>query len=196
LRRLSLRIALPVVAGLLFVTLCFVANRQSGIIELPGWGASSKDALASGTEPVDIGTPADVLLLAINLPALIALLPLLPLTYWIESEFVLRGAWCLAAVGQWFLIGRYFDVRRGLLPAGQPTLPLWLKKALFNITMVAGALALGAGVYSVAAGHTSIWGIGMAASLAFWGITLLVFALRWRASSAWASDNFNFIRLS
>jgi hypothetical protein len=176
--------------------LCFVATRQSGIIELGGWRSSSKDALASTTEPVDIGTPADVLILAFNLPALIALLPLLPLTYWIESEFVLRSAWGLAAVGQWFLIGRYFDIRRGLLPTGQPSLPLWLKKALFNIIMVAGALALGMGLYSIAAGHSSIWGIGMAASLLFWGFTLLIFVLRWRASSAWTSDHFNFLRLS
>ena len=141
--RLSLRIALPIVAGLLFVMLCFLAARQSGIIEWGGWGSSSKDAIAWGTEPVDIGTPADVLLLAFNLPALIALLPLLPLTYWVESEFVLRGAWGLAAVGQWFLIGRYFDIRRGLLPVGQPSSPLWLKKSLLNITMAAGALSLG-----------------------------------------------------
>ena len=175
--------------------LCFLAARQCGIIEWGGWGSSSKDAIAWGTEPVDIGTPADVLLLAFNLPALIALLPLLPLTYWVESEFVLRGAWGLAAVGQWFLIGRYFDIRRGLLPVGQPSSPLWLKKSLFNITMAAGALSLGMGLYSVA-GHSSIWGIGMAASFVFWGFTLLIFALRWRASSAWASDHFNFLRLS
>jgi hypothetical protein len=177
------------------VMLCFLATRQLGIIELGGWGSSSKDAIAWGTEPVDIGTPADILLLAFNLPALIALFPLLPLTYWIESEFVLRGAWGLAAVGQWFLIGRYFDIRRGLLPTGQPSLPPWLKKILFNITMVAGALSLGMGLYSVA-GHSSIWGIGMAASFVFWGFTLLIFALRWRASSAWTSDHFNFLRLS
>ena len=195
LKRLSLRIALPIVAGLLFVMLCFVATRQSGIVELGDWGSPSRDAVAWGTEPVDIGTPADVLLLAFNLPALIALFPLLPLTYWIESEFVLRGAWGLAAVGQWFLIGRYFDIRRGLLPTGQPSLPPWLKKILFNITMVAGALSLGMGLYSVA-GHSSIWGIGMAASFVFWGFTLLIFALRWRASSAWTSDHFNFLRLS
>jgi hypothetical protein len=175
--------------------LCFLAARQCGIIEWGGWGSSSKDAIAWGTEPVDMGTPADVLLLAFNLPALIALLPLLPLTYWVESEFVLRGAWGLAAVGQWFLIGRYFDIRRGLLPVGQPSSPLWLKKILFNITMVAGALSLGMGLYSVA-GHSSIWGIGMAASFVFWGFTLLIFALRWRACSAWASDHFNFLRLS
>jgi hypothetical protein len=90
--------------------LCFLATQQSSIIELAGWGASSKDLIASGTEPVDIGMPADVLLLAFNLPALMALLPLFPLTFWIESEFVLRSAWGLAAVGQWFLIGRYFDI--------------------------------------------------------------------------------------
>jgi hypothetical protein len=177
------------------VMLCFLAARQSSIVELGRWGSSSKDAIAWGTEPVDIGTPADVLLLAFNLPALIALLPLLPLTYWIESEFVLRGAWGLAAVGQWFLIGRYFDIRRGLLPVGQPSSPLWLKKILFNIAMVAGALSLGMGLYSVA-GHSSVWGIGMAASCVLWGFTLLIFALRWRASSAWTSDHFNFLRLS
>lgn len=194
LKRLSLRIALPIVAGVLFAMLCFLTTRQLGIIELGG-GSSSKDAIALGTEPVDIGTPADVLLLAFNLPALIALFPLLPLTYWIESEFVLRGAWGLAAVGQWFLIGRYFDIRRGFLPTGQPSLPPWLKKILSNITMVAGALSLGMGLYSVA-GHSSIWGIGMAASFVFWGFTLLIFALRWRASSAWTSDHFNFLRLS
>jgi hypothetical protein len=195
LRRLSLRIALPIVAGLLFVMLCFLATRQLGIIELGKWGSSSKDAIAWGTEPVDIGTPADIFLLAFNLPALIALFPLLPLTFWIESEFVLRGAWGLAAVGQWFLIGRYFDIRRGLLPVGQPSSPLWFKKILFNITMVAGALSLGMGLYSVA-GRSSIWGIGMSASFVFWGLTLLIVALRWRASSAWTSDHFNFLRLS
>ena len=145
-----------------------------------------------GTEPVDIGTPADILLLAFNLPALIALFPLLPLTYWIESEFVLRSAWGLAAVGQWFLIGRYFDILgRGLLPRSQPSSPVWLKKILFNLTMVAGALSLGMGLYSVA-GRSSIWGIGVAASFVFWGLTLLIFALRWRASSARTSDHFNF----
>jgi hypothetical protein len=196
LRRPSLRIALPTVAGLLFLVLCFVATRQRGIIELGAWRAPSKDALAPGMEPVDIGPPADVLLFAFNLPALIALLPLLPLTYWIESEFVLRSAWGLAAVGQWFLIGRYFDVRRGLLPSGQPNLPQWLKKFLFNISIVAGALALGVGVYSLWSGHTGIWGIGMAASFVFWGFTLLIFALRWRASAAWAGDHFTFLRLS
>ena len=193
--RLSLRIALPIVAGLWFVMLCFLSARQSGIIEWGGWGWSSKDAIAWGTEPVDIGTPADVLLLAFNLPALIALLPLLPLTYWVESELVLRGAWGLAAVGQWFLIGRSFDIRRGLLPVGRPSSPPWLKKILFSITMVAEALLLGIGLYSVA-GHSSIWGIGMAASFVFWGFTLLILALRRRASSAWASDHFIFLRLS
>lgn len=56
LKRLSLRIALPIVAGVLFAMLCFLTTRQLGIIELGGWGSSSKDAIALGTEPVDIGT--------------------------------------------------------------------------------------------------------------------------------------------
>jgi hypothetical protein len=61
--------------------------------------------------------------------------------------------------------------------------------------MAARALALGAGLYSVAAGYTSIWGIGMAASLVFWGCTFLVFVFGWLVSSACASDHFNFLRL-
>jgi hypothetical protein len=190
------RILLPIAAGLIFVTLCFATTRQSGVIDWGLWGPSTENPSGWGTESADIGTPADVVLFAFNLPALIVLLPLLPLTYWIESEFVLRSAWGVAAVGQWFLIGRYFDFQRGLLlAAGKPKLPLWLLKVLFSLTMVAGALAFGIGLYSIV-GHSTIWGIGMAASLLFWGFTLLIFALRWRASSAWTSDHFSFLRLS
>ncbi len=192
--RLSLRIVLPILAGLLFVMLCFVAARQSGIIEL---GRRGGVAQVGGweAEPCDIGTPADILLLGFNLPTLIALFPLIPLTYWIESEIVLRSAWGLAAVGQWFFIGRYFDIRRGLLPTDEPRLPVWLKKISFSMIMVAGSFALAMGLYSIA-GFSTLWGIGMAASFVFWGLTLVIFALRWRASSAWASDHFNFLRLS
>ena len=191
--RIRWRILLPVTAGLMFMTLCFATTRQSGIVDWGRWGPSTENPSGWGTESTDIGTPADVLLFAFNLPALMALLPLLPLTYWIESEFVLRSAWGLAAVGQWFLIGRYFDIRRGLLPAGKPRLPTWVRKVLFSITMVAGALALGVGLYSIV-GHSTVWGIGMAASFILWGLILLIFALRWRASTAWASDHFTFLR--
>lgn len=189
------RIVLPIVTGLLFVVLCFASSRQRGIVDWGRWGPSVENPSGWGTEPTDIGAPADILLLAFNLPALIALLPLFPLTDWIESGFVLRSAWGLAAVGQWFLIGRYFDVRRGLLPAGQPNLPRRLKKVLFSVTMIGGALALGMGLYSIAS-HTTVWGIGLAASFMIWGLILLVFALRWRASSSWASDHYTFLRLS
>jgi hypothetical protein len=129
--------------------LCFAATRQSGIIEV-GWRGGIAEVGWWGAEPGDIGTPADILLLAFNLPALIALFPLLPLTYWIESEIVLRSAWGLAAVGLWFFIGRYFDIRRGLLPTDEPRLPVWLKKIFFSMIMVAGAFALAMGLYSIA----------------------------------------------
>ena len=163
--------------------LCFAATRQSHVIDLEGWGRSSETTIAWGAEPVDIGTPADVLLLAFNLPALIALLPLLPLSYWVESEIVLRVAWGLAAIGQWFFIGRYFDFRRRLSNS-EPSLSLPLKKILFSVTLVAGSLAFGLGAYSVAQGHSSPWAIGMAASCVFWGLVLVIFAFRWRSSSA------------
>ena len=182
-KRLSFRILLPTVAAGLFLMLCFAATRQSHVIDLEGWGHSSEDTIAWGAEPADIGTPADVLLLAFNLPALIALLPLLPLAYWVESEIVLRVAWGLAAIGQWFLIGRYFDFRRRLSNS-EPSLSLPLKKILFSVTLVAGSLAFGLGVYSVAQGHSSPWAIGMAASCVFWGLVLVIFAFRWRSSSA------------
>jgi hypothetical protein len=123
------RIVLPIVTGLLFVVLCFAGSRQRGIVDLGRWGPSVENPGGWGTEPTDIGTPADILLVAFNLPALIALVPLFPLTNWIESEFLLRSAWGLAAIGQWFLIGRYFDVRRGVLPAGQRAYQPGSKKA-------------------------------------------------------------------
>jgi len=168
------------------MTLCLAATRQRGIVEnASGWGG----------EPTDIGTPADILLLAFNLPALMALLPLFPLTDWIESEFILRGAWGLAALGQWFLIGRYFDIRRGLVSEGKPKLPTWLRKVSFSVITAGGALALGLGLYSLV-GHNTVWGIGMAASFIIWGFVLLIFALRWRASASWASDHLTFLRLS
>jgi hypothetical protein len=193
--RIRWRIVLPDVAGLMFMTLCLAATRQSGIVDWGRWGPSVENPSGWGTEPTDIGAPADILLLAFNLPALMALLPFLPLTYWIESEFILRGAWGLAALGQWFLIGRYFDIRRGLVSEGKPTLPTWLRKVLFSVIMVGGALALGMGLYSLV-GHSTVWGIGMAASFIIWGFVLLIFALRWRASASWASDHLNFLRLS
>src|ERR1035438_10114183 len=99
--RIRWRILLPVTAGLMFMTLCFATTRQSGIVDWGRWGPSTDNPSGWGTEYTDIGTPADVLRFAFNLPALMALLPLLPLTYWIQSEFVLRSAWGLAAVGQW-----------------------------------------------------------------------------------------------
>ena len=88
-------------AGLLFVILCFAASRQSQILDVAGWTRSGWE------EPVQIGTPADVLLFAFYLPALVGLLPLLPLTYWIESGT--RPSDCLgprrsrAVVSDWLL---------------------------------------------------------------------------------------------
>ena len=100
LKRLPLRIAFPILASVLFVILSFVNNRQFHVIELQGWGRYE----GWGQGPVDIGTPANILLVAFNLPALIALLPLVPLTYWVEidSEMVVRAVWVSAQSGSGF----------------------------------------------------------------------------------------------
>lgn len=191
-KRLSLRIVFPILAAVLFAILSFAATRQTHVIDLEGWGHSS----TWGAEPVDIGTPADVLLVYFNLPALIALLPLLPLTYWIDSEMVLRTAWGLGAVGQWYLIGRYFDTRRGLLLAGEPSRRVLLNKVLFGIAMIAGSLVGGVGLFRAAAGHHSFWGVAVDAGFVFWGMVLVLAALRWRSSSSWAREHLNSLRLS
>jgi len=193
---LSLRIAFPTVAAILFTLLSLATTRQTHIIDLEGWEHASNTDVSWGAEPVDIGTPTDVLLLAFNLPALIALFPLSPLAYWVDSEMVLRTAWGVAAVGQWFLIGRYLDSRRGLLSAGEPSRRVLLNKMLFDITMVAGGIAFGAGLVRAAAGHHSFWAMAMDACFVFWGSVLVIAALRWRASSSWAQQHFNSLRLS
>jgi hypothetical protein len=195
-KRLSLRIVFPTVAAILFTLLSLVTTRQTHIIDLEGWEHASTTDVSWGAEPVDIGTPADVLLLAFNLPALIALLPLSPLAYWVDSVMVLRTAWGVAAVGQWFLIGRYLDSRRGLLSTGEPFRRVLLNKVLFGTTMVAGGLAFGAGLVRAVAGHQSFWAVAMDASFVFWGLVLIIAALRWRALSSWARQDFNSLHLS
>ena len=195
-KRVSLRIVFPILAAVLFAILSFAATRQNHVVDLEGWGHSSDTKIPWGPEPVDIGPPADVVLLAFNLPSLIALLPLLPLTYWVDSEMVLRTAWGLGAVAQWFLIGRYFDTRRGLLSTGEPSRRVLLKKILVGITMVAGGLAFGVGLFRAAAGHHSFWAVAIDASFVFWGLVLVVVALRWRSSSSWAEEHLSSLRLS
>ena len=186
----------PILAAVLFAILSFAATRQAHVVDIEGWGHSSGTEVAWGEEPVDIGTPADVLLLAFNLPALIALLPLLPLTYWVDSEMVLRTAWGLGAIGQWFLIGRYFDARRGLLPAGEPSHRVLLSKALFGITMAVGSLVAAVGLFRAVVGHHSIWGVAIDASFVLWGMVLVIVVLRWRSSSSWAREDVNSLHLS
>jgi hypothetical protein len=157
---ISLRIFLPIAAGVLFAALCMAGARQNHVIDIPGWSHPVGNTLWWGQEPTDIGTPGDVLLLAFNLPAFIALIPLAPLTYWIQSEIVLRTAWGLASVGQWYLIGRYFDIRRGLLAQSEWNLKLLpLKKVLFGAGIVTGRLHLGRAAFpspqvTAARGHS------------------------------------------
>ncbi len=73
---ISLHILLPIAAGVLFAALCVAGIRQNHVIDIQGWSHPVGNTVRWGEEPTDIGTPADVLLLALNLPALIALLPL------------------------------------------------------------------------------------------------------------------------
>ena len=193
---ISLRVFLPIAAGVSFAALCIAGTRQNHVIDIPGWSHSVGNTVRWGEEPTDIGTPGDVLLLALNFPALIALLPLSPLAYWIESEIVLRIAWGLAAVGQWYLIGRYFDIRRGLVARNEWNLKLSLKKLVFNAAMVAGAIALGMGSFSIAVGHSSPWAFVWDTGFVLWGLAFLIVALRWRSSSAWSRDRIDTLGLS
>src|SRR6266576_3127938 len=78
---ISLHILLPIAAGVLFAALCVAGIRQNHVIDIQGWSHPVGNTVRWGEEPADIGTPADGLLLALNLPALIALLPLSPLAY-------------------------------------------------------------------------------------------------------------------
>ena len=182
LKRLPLRIAFPILASVLFVILSFVNTRQFHVIELhQAWGQG----------PVDIGTPANILLVAFNLPALIALLPLVPLTYWVEidSEMVVRAVWGLSAVGQWFLIGRYLDTRRGLLSACKPIRRVSINRVLFGIAMLTGGAVTGFGIFTAVEGPQSAWGFLMDASFVFWGLVFVIAALRWRSNSSWARED-------
>lgn len=187
---------LPIAAGVLFAVLSVARARQNHVIDIPGWSHAVGNTIAWGEEPTDIGAPADVLLLALNLPALIALLPLFPLAYWIESEIVFRIAWGGASLGQWYLIGRYFDIRRGLLAQRDWNAKLPLKKALFGTCMVTGAIALGTGGFSIASGHSSPWAFVWGSSFVLWGMALMILSLRWRSSSAWREDRIDSLRLS
>jgi hypothetical protein len=184
LKRLPLRIAFPILASVLFVILSFVNTRQFHVIELQGWGHYE----GWGQGPVDIGTPANILLVAFNLPALIALLPLVPLTHWVEidSEMVIRAVWGLGAVGQWFLIGSYLDMHRGLLSACKPIPRVWINKVLFGIAMLTGGAVTGFGIFTAVEGPQSAWGFLMDASFVFWGLVFVIVALRWRSNSSWA----------
>jgi len=188
LKRLPLRVFFPVLAGLLFAIQCFAATRENHILDVTGWTRSGLE------EPVDIGTAADVLLLTFNLPALICLLPLLPLTYWIESELVLRTAWGLAAVVQWFLIGRYFDLRRRTPQARREGHGLLLKKVGFAVAMTTGAMTLGYGLFNGAQGHYTLWAFVMDAGFIAWGLIFVIASLRWR--SAWAREDSVSLHLS
>ncbi len=186
-KRLPLRIVFPILAAVLFAILSFVNTRQFHVIESQGWGHYE----GWGRDPEDIGTPANILLVAFNLPALIALLPLAPLTYWVEidSEMVVRAVWGLGAVGQWFLIGSYLDTRRGLLSACKPIRRVWINKGLFGIAMVTGGAVTGFGIFTAVEAPHSAWGFLMDASFVFWGLVFVIVALRWRSNSSWVRED-------
>jgi hypothetical protein len=196
LRKLSFRAVFPILAAVLFALLSVASLRQKHIIDRAGWEKVSDHQIDWGDEPVDIGTPADILLLVFNLPVLIALLPLLPLTCWIDSEIVLRTAWGLGAVGQWFLIGRCSDIHRGHLPVWSPGTHLLLCKTMFGVMVAAGSVAAGLGIFGEASGHQSPWGVARDASFVFWGIIFVILALRWRSSSYWPREHFDSLGLS
>jgi hypothetical protein len=200
LKKLPLRVLLPILAAIAFAILSYATTLQAHVIETDNWTPSSNNAVGWGEGPTDIGTPADALLVVLGLPALIALIPVSPLGYWVDfSEPVLRAAWGLATVGQWFLIGRYFDVRRGLLSRSRPSARVWVNKLLFGTAMVVGAPVAVAGVLSllgVVVEPHGVCGFPMYTGVTFWGSAAVMGALRWRSSSSWAANDLDAIHLS
>jgi len=166
LKRLPLRVLLPTLAAIAFAALSFATTIQNQVIEIESQPPTSNGAIGWGEEPTDIGTPADALLLVLGFPALIALIPLGPLGYWVDfSEPVLRTGWGLAVVGQWWLIGRYFDVQRGLLSHSQVGKFVWLDKMLFGAAMLVGAPTAVAGLLSLVACSWIISAFGAMSSI-------------------------------
>jgi hypothetical protein len=84
LKKLPLRVLLPILAAVAFAILSFATTIQTHVIEIDYQTPSPNGAVGWGEEPTDIGTPADVLLLVLGFPALIALVPLSPLAYWAD----------------------------------------------------------------------------------------------------------------
>jgi len=200
LKKLPLRVLLPILAAVAFAILSFATTIQTHIIETDNRTPSSNGAVGWGDGPTDIGTPADALLLVLGFPALIALIPLRPLAYWADfSEPVLLAAWGLAVVGQWLLIGRYFDVQRGLLSRSQPDGHVWRDKLLFGTAMLVGAPAATAGFLSLLAcilDHLGLWSVVIYGGMTFWGSAAVMGALRSRSSSSWAASDLDSIHLS
>lgn len=183
-----------------FAILAFATAIQTHVIEIDNRTPSSNGAIGWGEGPTDIGTPADALLLVLGFPALIALIPLSPLAYWVDfSESALRTAWGLAVVGQWLLIGRYFDIQRGLLARSQPGERVWRDKLLFGTAMVVGAPMAVGGLFGLLAcilDHLGVWSFVIYAGMTFWGSAAIMGALRWRSSSSWATADLDSIHLS
>lgn len=194
------RIVLPIVAGIFFVTLSWVSFHSRPVVDQPGWGnPETAVVIIDDDAPEDIGPPSDLVLIALNLPAgVVAVISFLPLVFLADfhNEMVLRTLWGLAAVGQWFLIGRFFDGRRGQLSVRRPSRQFLIRKALFFAMMVVGSFLVGFGIYAETLGHSSLWAVAMFASFAFWGILLVVAALRWRSSSASARERDDTLSLS
>ena len=199
-KKLPLRVPLPILAAVAFAILSFATTIQAHVIEIRYPTPSPHGAIGWGEGPTDIGTPADALLLALDFPALIVLIPLSPLAYWADfSETALRTAWGLAVVGQWLLIGRYFDVQRGLLWRSPPVRRVWLDKLLFGTAMVVGALMAVAGLLSLLGcilDHLGVWSFVIYAGMTFWGSAAVMGTLRWRSSSSWAAPDLDSIHLS
>jgi hypothetical protein len=200
LKKLTLRALLPILAAVAFAMLSFATTIQTHIIEIDNRTPSSNGAIGWREGPTDIGTPADALLLVLGFPALIALIPLSPLAYWADSsETVLRTVWGLAVVGQSLLIGRYFDVQRGLLSHSHPQRRVWLNKLLFGTAMLVGAPMAVAGLLSLLAcvlDHLGVCSFVIYAGMTFWGSAAVMGALRWRSSSSWAAADLDAIHLA
>jgi len=176
--RIHFRYLLPLVFLPLSATLFLIGHQQQRGIEVGSW---------DGPPP----RPTEIAV-ALNIPAGIAAIPgglLLELatggfgparrrTWWQDGvgHFYLA----LFVVGQWFVIGRWVDLRRGLLPSSNAASALKASKIVHVTALVGSLFFAGFGVWHISqSGWMSSW-ISGAGITAWSSIAAIAFIFRLR----------------
>jgi hypothetical protein len=163
--RIPYRYVLPLSAVMLTTALYFVGRLQQRGIEPGYW---------DGPPPRSIE-----IAMALNIPAGIAAIPVDLLFEFATGGFehASRATWHEAAgilyiaafvFGQWFLVGRWYDRRRGLLPSSSTIPVLRTSRIVHVVALVGSLLFICFGIWHMLHnGWTSTWITG--AGIAAWG---------------------------